>query len=305
MPYINFDLQMYAIVGDGDAAGGDTSAAGDAATTDVAENPVAEGVATGSEGEQAAPAAGDQTGEESWDSLIKGRFKKDYDAAVKKAIDRRFKNFQNQSAQIKAIDPIVQALAKKYNIQPNQDGTIPIDKLQSAVMFDDQALEQEAYQRGMSVETLKEIKQLEQENRNLRGQEDQIRQQEEWNQLNQEAEAMKEFYPDFDLTTEMGDPQYMSLLATLRNSGFPNAVRRAYEVVHHDDIMSGSIQYATQKTKQMVTNAVRSGMSRPQEAAAGSQASAGMSGIDPSKLTDAQLEDIISRAKNGERITFS
>lgn len=307
MPYIkkSLDLQMYAFVSEGaDAAGGDYSADGDAATMG-AENPAGDGVATGSEGEQAAPAAGDQTGEESWDSLIKGKYKKDYDAAVKKAIDRRFKNYQSQSEQIKAIDPIVKTLAQKYGIQANPDGTIPIDRLQSAVMFDNEALEQEAYQRGMSVETLKEIKRLEQENRSLRNQDDQIRQQEEWNQLNQEAEAMKEFYPEFDLNSEMGDPQFMSLLATLRNSNFPNAVRRAYEVIHHDDIMSGSIEYATQRAKQMVSNAVRSGQNRPRESAANSQASSGMQGIDPSKLTDEQIEDYINRAKRGERITFS
>ena len=308
MPYIKnaFDLQMYAIVdagGSESAAGGD-SAIGDAATTG-AENPAGDGVATGSEGEQAAPAAGDQTGEESWDSLIKGRYKKEYDAAVKSAINRRFKNQQDQSAQIKAIDPIVKALAQKYKIQANPDGSIPIDQLSNAVLYDNEALEQEAYNRGMSVDTLKQIKQLEQENASLRGHDEMARQQEEWNQLNQESEAMKEFYPEFDLTAEMENPEFMSLLATLRNSGFPNSVRRAYEVIHHDDLMTGSMQYATQQAKRMVTNAVKAGQSRPTESAAGSTAAGGMQGIDPSKLTDEQMEDIISRAKRGERITFS
>ncbi len=305
MPYIkNIDLQMYAIVGDVSAAGGESSAEGDAATT-VAENPAGDGVATGSEGEQAAPAAGDQTGEESWDSLIKGRYKQDYDAAIKKAIDRRFKNQADQSAQIKAMDPIVKALAQRYNIKANQDGSIPIDQLSNAVLYDSEALEQEAYNRGMSVDTLREIKKLEAENASLRGHDEVARQQEEWNQLNQESEAMKEFYPDFSLEGEMENPEFMSLLATLRNSGFPNSVRRAYEVIHHDELMTGTMQYATQQAKRMVTNAVKAGQSRPQESAAGGTAAGGMQGIDPSKLTDEQMEDIISRAKRGERITFS
>lgn len=312
MPYTNnaFDLQMYAIVDGGSvdtgeiAAGGEESAVGDAATMG-AENPAGEGVATGSEGEQAAPAAGDQNGEESWDSLIKGRYKKEYDAAVKKAIDRRFKNQQDQTARIKAIDPIVRALAQKYKIQSNPDGSIPIDQLSNAVLYDNEALEQEAYDRGMSVDTLKQIKQLEAENYSLRNQDEQVRQQEEWNQLNAESEAMKEFYPEFSLESEMENPQFMSLLATLRNSNFPNAVRRAYEVIHHDDIMTGTMQYATQKARQMASKAIQSGMSRPQESAAQAAAAGGMQGIDPSKLTDEQMEDIISRAKRGERITFS
>jgi len=296
------DLQMYA--DEGTAAGADISSTGDAAATTVAENPVSDGMAPGGNGEQAAPAAGDQTGEESWDSLIKGKYKKDYEASVQKALNRRFKNHQNQSAQIRAINPLVQSLAKKYGISPNQDGSIPIDKLTSAVMYDDQALEQEAYEKGMSVESLKTIKQLEQENYQLRGMEEQKRQQDEWNQLNQESEAMKEYYPDFSLEQEMENPEFMSLLATLRNSNFPNAVRRAYEVIHHDELMSGSFQYATQRTKEMMSRSIQSGMSRPKESAAGATAAGGMQGMDPSKLTDAQMEDIISRAKRGERITF-
>ena len=300
MSYTNYlNLQMYAEDGAVDSGFGDGATA-----ADVAENPAADGVATGDTGEQTAPAAVDQTGEESWDSLIKGKYKKEYDAAVKGAIQKRFKNQQNQQAQINAINPLVQALAKRYNIQANPDGSIPIDQLSNAVMFDDQALQQEAYDRGMSVETLRQIKTLERENSQLKDQGEQARQQQEWAQLRQEADELKEFYPDFDLETEMSDPQFISLLATLRNSGFEGSVKKAYEVMHHDELMMGSMQYATQRTKQMVANSIKSGMNRPKESASGSSVAGGMQGVDPSKLTDEQIDDYIRRANAGERITF-
>ena len=293
MPYI-FNLQMYAE----EAAGADVGSIGDAAT-------VADSTPEVSGEQQVAPADGDQAVEESFDSLIKGKYKKDYDLAVKKALDRRFKNQQDLSARIKSIDPLVKGLAERYKIQANPDGSIPIDALTRAALMDDKALEQEAFDRGMPVDTLRQIKSLEQENAQLRGMEEQQRQQAEWNALNEEAEALKEYYPDFSLNDEMGNPEFISLLATLRNSNFPNAVKRAYEVIHHDDIMSGSMQYATQKAKVMASNAIQSGMNRPKESASGTPAAGGMQGLDPSKLTDEQMDDIIRRAARGERITFS
>lgn len=297
MPYTHLLLQMYA--DEGGAAD-----FGAAATT--AENSSVDGVATGYGEEQIATATGGQP-EESWDSLIGkgGRYEKDYKAAVKAAVNKRFKNQQDLQSRINSIDPIVQAIAKKYNIPTNPDGSIPIDKLSNAVLNDDEALQEEAYQRGMSVDTLKEIKQLERENATLKNQTQSAAQQQEWAQIQAEAEAMRDYYPDFDLNSEMMDQQFVSLLATLRNSGFENSVQRAYEVVHHDEIMQGVTQYATQRTKQMVSNAVRSGRNRPTESAAGAAPAAGMRGVDPSRLTDEQMDDIIRRAARGERITFT
>lgn len=301
MPYKVLNLQMFA---EGDAAGSDFGSDGAAAAT--AENSGIDGVATGDTGEQAAPAAGDQTGEESWDSLIKGKYKAEYQKSLRDHLNKRLKNQQDQSNMIKAVDPILRGLAQRYNIQTNPDGSIPIDKLSDAVLFDDQALQQEAYDKGMSVDMLKQMKKLEMENSQLRGLEEQQRQQDEWRQLHQEAEGLKEFYPNFNLEGEMENPEFISLLATLRNSGFPNAVRRAYEVIHNDELISGSMQYATQRTKQMVSNSIKSGMNRPKESASGaSTAAGGMQGVDPSKLTDEQMDDIIRRAARGERITFA
>ena len=102
----------------------------------------------------------------------------------------------------------------------------------------------------------------------------------------------------------MGDAQFGHMVATLQSSGFPNALQIAYEAVHRDEIMSGAMGYAVKRTQQKMSNAIQSGMKRPAENGAGGQQAGTATGVDPSKLTLKQIEDIKMRAQSGERITF-
>lgn len=274
--------------------------------TGEAENPVGDGVATGTEGEQIASAndGTDQMPTETWEDLIKGRYKKEYNSAVKEAVNKRFKNQQNLQAQIDGIDPMVRALAQKYGISPNQDGSIPIDKLTQSVMDDNAMYEQEAFQRGMSVQDLKQMKQLEMENQQLRRANERTQEQKEWDTIVQQGMETKQTYPDFDLDMEMNNPMFGRLLATMQKSGFPNAVQTAYEAVHRDEIMGGAMRYAVAQTEQKISNSIQSGLRRPSENGTSHQSSATVGNIDPSKLTKAQIDDFKRRAERGERIVF-
>ena len=100
----------------------------------------------------------------------------------------------------------------------------------------------------------------------------------------------------------MTEGHFGNLLVTLQHSGFPDAVRTAYESVHRDEIMGGAMQYAVQKTKQQMANAIQAGAQRPAEN--GAATAAAQSRIDPAKLTPEQRKDIRERVARGERITF-
>lgn len=297
MPYNFLNLQLFAEEGGGEMAGAVDSSTG-IASGDVTENPAGDGVATGTEGEQAVPA------EETWDTLIKGKYKKDYDKAVQAAISKRFKNQQNLQAQINNIDPIIRAVADKYGIKAGADGGIPIDQLRAKVLDDDSLYEEEAFQRGMSVADLKQLKNLERENAQLRAQTQQTEKDREWSELSRQAEALRAVYPDFNMEAEMENPQFGRLLVTMQRSGFPNAVQTAYEAVHRDEIMGGAMRYAIQRTNQKISNSIQSGMRRPAENGTSGRATAQTGGLDPSHLTLDQIRDLKSRAERGERITF-
>ncbi len=302
MPYTLFNLQMFA-EGDTSMAGSEGGSTGEIASP-TTENPTVEGVATGEGGEQTVTAQEQTAPEETWDSLIKGKYKRDYDAAVKAAVNKRFRNQQNLQSQIDSIDPIVRSLASRYGVAPNPDGSIPIAQLQAKMDADNSQYEQEAFQRGMSVEDLKQMKQLERENARLRMDSRRSREQQEWNEVVAQGEAIKATYPDFDLDTEMGNPQFGKLLATMQKSGFKDAVRIAYETMHRDEIMGGAMRYAVTKTEQKMSNAIQSNTRRPAENGTNTQSTPTIGEMDPSKLTKSQLEEIKRKAERGERITF-
>lgn len=290
MPYKFLNLQLFAEEG--------TSVESGFTTTETAES--VEGVATEGTTEQVAPVEN----QPSWDDLIKGQYKDDYNRAVKEAINKRFKNQRNLQGQIDAIDPMIKALAQKYGITNNADGSIPIDALTKMVMDDNSMYEEEAFQRGMSVQDLKQLKQLEAENMQLKRANQRTAEQEEWEGIVAQAEAAKAIYPTLDLDTEMQNEQFGRLLATMQRSGFPNAVQVAYEAVHRDEIMGGAMRYAVQQTEAKISNSIQSNMRRPIENGATNRATATVGDIDPSKLTLAQINDIKKRAERGEKISF-
>lgn len=268
------------------------------ASSDVAENPVGDGVATETDGEQVAPV------EESWDSMIKGRFKEDYERSIKDAIGKRFKNQRDLQGQISAIDPMMRALAQRYGVQADAQGNLPIDVLTSKVLDDNSIYEEEAFQRGMSVEDLKQIKTLERENAQLKASQRMTEEQKEWESMQQEGLRIREIYPDFDLDSEMQNPQFGRLLATMQRSGFPNAMQTAYEACHRDEIMGGAMAYAVKQTQQKISNSIQSGMARPTENGTSNRSASNPGAVDPSKFTKAQIEEIKLRAARGEKITF-
>lgn len=296
MPYKKMNLQLFAE----DGVVSDTSA-----DASVAVNVSTDGVATESGTEETATLEGESVpAEETWEELIKGKYKEDYNKAVKSAVQKRFKNQQDLQSKIDGIDPIVRAVAAKYGIQAAQDGSIPIQALRDALNNDNSIYEKEAFERGIPVDEVKRYKMLEQENNQLRMANARTEEQRQWDAIVEEGEKLKGTYPNFDLDAEMQNENFGRLFATMQRSGFPDALRTTYEMVHKDEIMSGAMQYAVQQTEQKLANAIQSGSRRPTENGTSQQAAAQTGAIDPSKLTLAQIEDINRRAQRGERITF-
>ena len=288
MPKLFLDLQLFGDEGmaEGDLANPSAEVSeGDGVATETQEQPVA-------------------TADE-WDTLIKGKYKEQFGKAVSDAVNKRFKNQKDLQGQIDAIDPVIQAIAQRYGVAPDANGRIPIDALSDKVLNDNDLYEKEAFERGMSVDDLKQHKSLERENAQLKRATQMTQEQREWQDIEAQGEALKEMYPSFDLDTEMLNAEFGKSLAFFKSSGmYPDPVRRAYELVHRDEIMGGAMQYAVQQTQQKISNSIQSGMSRPQENGTSQAAAGAPTALDPSKLTKEQIEDIKRRAARGERITF-
>lgn len=257
------------------------------------------GAAAGASGEgaQAAEAA-QQTPDRAaeFDAMIKGEYKAEYDKRFKAGLDRRFRETESLRQQTEAARPLMELLAGKYGVD-----AADVEGLLKAAEADESYYESEAAEKGLSVQQLKEFKRLERENAQFKRASEERQRIERANQVQarwaQETEAVKGVYPTFDFDTESQNAQFMHLLT----SGV--GVRTAYEVIHNDEIISGAMQFATQKTQKQTVDNIRARGMRPDEGGLGTHP-AGEGQLDVSKLTKQQRADMARRALRGEKITL-
>lgn len=302
------NLQLFAEGGDGGSgtgADGATGANGVAAVpTKGAKNPLSDvkygiqedvqtaNAQTTTEAQTEAPI--DRNAE--FDKLIKGDYKDPFDAKVQDIVKRRLKNTQETVDKYNALTPMLETLAKKYGVDASD-----VNALSKAIEDDDAYYEDEAMEKGVSVQQLKEIKKMERENAELKRQMDEERKQKNADRLYsawmEQAEQAKAVYPSFNLDAEMRNPQFVNLLRSNVD------VRTAYEVLHKDDIIRGAMQFTANAVEQKLTNKIIAGGARPAENGTNAQ-SATVVKSDVSQLSKADRAEIIRRVARGEKIRF-
>lgn len=264
-----------------------------------------DGEGTGSDNGQA---AADQTGSDTtqvaaeekedldadFEALIKGKYKAQYDARFQQGINARHKDYMQNKQQLESLNPMLDMLKEKY-------GVSDVGELQKAIMNDDSYYEQEAVDRGMTVEQLKYMKQMERENKAYKEREQEtIKEQmqrekiEGW--LRQETE-FKQKAPEFSLRAELANPEFERLLAAGVN------VETAFNVIHQDEIMSGAMNYTAKKAVEKTVNDIKARGMRPTENGLGTTAT------EPKRktvgeMTGEEILEMANKAKKGEKISF-
>lgn len=301
--FLKLNLQLFAD-GGGDGGGG-TSADG--------ANGVSEGVPSLQKGEKnplanvrygkqeadvqtadAQVAEDDRTAR--FEELIKGEFKDLYDARMQDTIQKRLKNSKETVDKYNALAPTLQMLSQKYGVDASD-----IEALNKAIEEDDTYYEDEALEKGLTVEQLKSIRKMERENAQLR---EQMREQSMrdnadriYNEWMQQSEALKGVYPGFDLNAELQNQRFVELLKNNID------VRTAYEVIHKDEIIPAAMQFTARQVEQKMANRILSGTNRPIENGISSQSSAVVKS-DVSQLSKEDRAEIIRRVQRGEKIRF-
>lgn len=291
-----FSLTLF---GEGGGDGAGVSAATAATASDAGEQTRAietQDAAAQLESEINVTASTVENQDAEFEKLIKGDYKDAFSRRVQNIINGRFKETRTLQEQLQKSTPVFEILAQKYGIKADD-----IDGIVKALENDDESYREEAMEKGITVEQLKEMKKLEREVLQLRRNESRRDEQDRINRditnWKNQAESLKEIYPNFNLDTEIEDPQFFSLL---RNNV---DVRTAYEVIHRDEILGGAMQYAAQTAAKRVADSVAANSKRPVENGVTSQGAVN-SQTDVNKLTKAQREEIERRVARGERITF-
>ena len=301
-------LQLFADGGSAGAGAGDggtaegtgvTGAAAVPQTKGVKNNPLAD-VKYGIQDDVAPAAEVQQTAtldrKAEFEKLIKGEYKEEYDARMQDTIQKRLKGNKETVDKYNALLPVLEILGKKHGV--NAEDT---EALIKAIEEDDSYFEAEAFERGMSVEQLKEFRKIEKENEAFRKQQEEMKRQENGRKIYsawmQQAEQAKAVYPSFNLQAEMENPQFLKLLQSNID------VRTAYEVLHKDEIIPAAMQFTAQTMESKIAKKIASNGARPSENGMSSQ-SAAVVKSDVSQLSKQDRAEIIRRVQRGEKIRF-
>jgi hypothetical protein len=305
--YDFLDLQLFAEGGGGDGGTGGDGQTGVSATAAVSQkgvksNPLAdvkygiqeEAPAAEVQEEPAVVEAPDRNAE--FEKLIKGEYKDLYDAKMQDTVQKRLKSSKETVDKYNALSPTLELLARKYGVDAGD-----IEALNRAIEEDDAYYEEEALEKGVTVEQLKSFKKMERENADLRRQMEERQAKENgakiYAQWVEQAEKAKGIYPSFDLRQEMANPKFQELLRANID------VRTAYEVIHKDEIIPAAMQYTAKTVEAKLTNKIMAGGARPSENGISSQSAAQVKS-DVSQLTKEDRAEIIRRVARGERIKF-
>lgn len=228
--------------------------------------------------------------------LVTGEYKDIYTEETQRVIDRRFKETKGLQEQVQRAQPVIDMLMQRYKIADGDYG-----KLTKAIESDDAYWSEAAEEAGLSVEQYKAFQRLQRDNaallREQRQRQSQMAAEQQLQRWYGEAEQVKSLYPSFDLSAEVQNDQFLSML----RAGVP--VQHAYEVIHMDEIKAGVAQMTAQATEKQVVDGIRAKGARPQENGTTAQ-SAFTVKDDVSKLTKKDRAEIARRAALGERIVF-
>ena len=285
---MTLDLQLFA-EGAGDGGTGSAGATGATETAAVSQTSI-----TDADGTTATNI--DRNAE--FDKLIKGEYKEQYDTRMQETIKNRLKGQKETVDKYNALAPTLETLARKYGVDPSD-----IDALNKAIEEDDAYYEEEALEKGITVEQLKQFKKMERENAELKKLRDEKNAKEAAEKKvatwMEESKQVKAIYPQFDLKSEMQNPKFVDLL---RVPGVD--VRTAYELTHKDEIIAGAMQFTAKTVEKKIADKIAANGARPTENGLNSQ-SASLTKSDVSQLSKADILDIQRRVARGEKVDLT
>jgi hypothetical protein len=272
----SIDLQLF-----NDGAGDSGGEAGDAVS---AQPQSGEEINAGTN-----PDAGeDETvSEESFDELIKGKHKEAFNKAVQGIINRRY---ANEKAKNEKRDNTMLKLFARYGVDN-------LDAL-NAALDSEEELQTRSAITGKDSNDILETEQLRMAALKYKLSERERAAQMQYFKWSDEAKHVREKYPDFDLDTELQNPQFRALIST-KNPQYAISMEKAYQILHFEELQENAQREAAAKVSQNV----QARNARPDENALGSRQSADVR-TDVGKLTKKERAEFARRAARGETITF-
>lgn len=231
-----------------------------------------------------------------FEKIIKGDYKDLYDKRVQDTIQKRLKATKETVDKYNSLVPALETLSRKYGVDATD-----VNALSKAIEEDNSYYEQEAVEKGISVEQLKEIKRLEKENSQFKAERAAAEKQAEIDrdiaQWMQDAEVASKTFPGLDLGVELQNEQFVGLL----KMGVD--METAYFAIHHKELVPQAMQYTAKEVENKLAKKIIAGGQMPTQNGTANTASSVVKS-DVSQLTKADRAEINRRVARGEKITF-
>ena len=232
----------------------------------------------------------------SWDEIMADP---EYNKQMQSVVQSRLRSAKGAEDTLGKLTPALELLARKYGQDPaNPD----YDALAKAINDDESYYEDKALEMGVSVQTAMGIDQKERDDlREARTLEQQMFQQHIM-KMEQQGEALKKVFPNFDLRKELQNPAFARMTAPGKGL---MSVEDAYRAVHRKEIEAASMQVIAQKTAEKASKAIQAGSRRPTENGTSGQAPS-VTTFDYSKASAEQRkafkDHIRSEAAQGRKV---
>ena len=270
----------------------------------TAQAPAAAGQGKAQEQKQEQAAAANNPTEEkktdsparmSWDEIMKDP---EYNKHMQATMQSRLRSAKGAEEALGKMAPALELLARKHGQDPAK---IDYDALAKAISDDESYYEDKALEMGVSIETAKRIDQEERDTARQQREEARTLEEQKFQnhimKLEQQGEALKKVFPNFDLRTELRNPTFARL--TSPNMGM--SVEDAYYAVHRKEIDAARSQVIAQKTAQKISNSIQAGSRRPNENGTSGQAPS-VTTFDYRTASREQREAFKKRIRSGEKI---
>lgn len=213
----------------------------------------------------------------------------DVNKALQNIIGKRVKDGKANAEAMAAIQPMLEVLARAHGLDPTN---LDYAALNKAVEGDERYYEDIALERGVDIQTARQMDAQEREGRHRAEQLRHQRMQEQVAAWRQEEAQLKAQGLNINLNAEAENPTFMNLL----KAGF--GVKGAYEAVHHAEILEAAKKAAYQQAQAQTVADIRSGNYRPAELGS-AQAPAP---APAPRLTQENRQSIRARLERGEKV---
>ena len=231
----------------------------------------------------------------SWEEIMKDP---EYNKQMQAVVQSRLRSAKGAEETLGKLAPALELLARKHGQDP---ANMDYEALAKAISDDGSYYEDKALEMGVSVETAMRIDQQERETVRQQREQQRTLEQQKFQQhimrLEQQGEALKKVFPNFDLRKELQNPAFARM--TSPNVGI--SVEDAYYAVHRSEIQAAAMQVTAQKTAQKISNSIQAGNRRPSENGTSGQAPS-VTTFDYSRASREQREALKKRIRSGEKI---